>query len=114
MITFTELCAAYALGIVRLMLSPLDDGIVCAIGDDWLYFDNGNLNACDFSDPQIFRAFASDRAILANIYTTLCEFLSPNDTTFRDEGIYCATYIGEQLRKIGLEVHDGIRKAAQS
>lgn len=84
----------YEQGLVKLVVSPHEDGIVCQIGDYWFYF--GGETAESYSSVEDFRKEIPKETFLTDIYTTLknfekCEHL-------KDEYLYYVAYIKDYLQ----------------
>lgn len=91
MITKTFLKNAYEKGLVRLMLSPNMDGIVCAIGENWFYF--GGETAEEYDTVEAYKQDIPKETFLDEIYRTLEDFRE--DSTFADEYAYYDLFLSE-------------------
>lgn len=80
----------YHTGVIRIIDSPLGDGAVCAIGDNWFYF--GGYEAEQESAASYVRAVPSED-IIREIYDVLEDFRKCED--FQDEYQYYASYLYE-------------------
>lgn len=84
----------YEQGLVKLIVSPHEDGIVCQISDIWFYF--GGETAEGYSSVEDFKKDIPKESFLTDIYTTLknfekCEHL-------KDEYLYYVAYIKDYLQ----------------
>ena len=98
MITKQMVQAGYSSGVIRLVLSPNEDGIACQIGDCWFYF--GGLTAEEYSSVDAFKADIPEDVILKDIFTVLEAFRQDGDNghqEFSDEYLYYQMFLNEHL-----------------
>lgn len=90
MITRKMIFDGYYKGLVRLIESPHNDGVVCQIGDNWFYF--GGLTAEECKTVEEYKANVDTKIILDEIYSVLKDFR----TEFEDEYLYYEYYLKEK------------------
>lgn len=103
LITKEMIKKGYNQNLIKLILSPHNDGIVCQIGDNWFYF--GGQTAEEFDDVEEYKSVMLTSDIIKDIYEVLKEF----KTEFEDEYLYYYAYLKENLitsSKLLLKVED--------
>ena len=93
-ITKEMVIKGYNQGLIALIVSPLEDGIVCQIGDNWFYFDVETAEA--YNNIEEYKNVMLTSDIIEEIFTVLKEF----KTGFEDEYLYYYYYLTENLFKI--------------
>lgn len=88
MITMKLLSSAYAAGDIQIIDSPVNDGCVCQIGDNWFYF--GGLTAEEMTAVEYLRQVPTTD-ILFEIYETLRELR----IEYPDEYVYYELHLQE-------------------
>lgn len=83
----------YDRGIIELIISPHNDGVVCQIGEYWFYF--GGHTAERYRSVAEYKAAIPEEDIINDIFITLNDFL-PNKET-KDEYSYYKHYLLEKL-----------------
>jgi len=83
----------YDRGIIQLVMSPHNDGVVCQIGEHWFYFGGYTAEKC--RSVEEYKAITSEEVIISDIFVTLNDFL-PNEET-KDEYRYYHCYLLEKL-----------------
>ena len=91
MITKNMVKEGYNKGVIKLILSPYHDGIVCEIGEHWFYF--GGLTAEQYDDVDEYKSVILESDIINDIYEILNVFSRCGD--FIDEYIYFEHYLKE-------------------
>lgn len=86
----------YTQGVVRLIISPHNDGIACQIGENWFYF--GGYTAEEYDSVEDYRRDIPVETIVDEIYDVLDEF--SNDLGFVDEYNYYKSYLLEKLQDV--------------
>lgn len=84
----------YDEGHIKLIKSPNGDGIVCQIGDNWLYLCD--KEAENYYNPKAYIAASSKSDIIDCIYDTLMQFGKSKE--FYDEFLYYVTFLSEKLK----------------
>lgn len=92
MITLNMVQKGYERGIVNIVKSPHDDGVVCSIGDNWFYF--GGMTAENCKTPEEYTANVPQEDIVREIFEVLDEFRILED--FKDEYDYYMYYLLER------------------
>lgn len=93
MITRKMIFDGYYKGLVKLIESPHNDGIVCQIGDTWFYF--GGLTAEECKTVEEYKANVDTKIILDEIYSTLNDFKDSGEE-LKDEYLYYEYYLKEK------------------
>lgn len=94
-ITKEMVAEGYETGLIRLILSPNDDGIACKIGDNWFFF--GGQTAEEYNRVEDFVAEIPKDTIIDEIFEVLEAFSEENDGL--DEYLYYKYYLEENLGK---------------
>ena len=89
MITFDMVKSGYNSGLIKLIVSPHNDGIVCSIGDNWFYF--GGQTAEEYKDVEKYKKDIPKDDIIKSIFEVLEEF----QIEFEDEYHYYEYYLRE-------------------
>ena len=92
LVSFNMVKAGYAAGLVRLMDSPHDDGVVCGIGEHWFYFGGEEAEGCSVEE---YKANVPESTIIEEIFNVLDDF-EGNGLDW-DEYRYYGYYLSEQL-----------------
>ena len=93
MITRKMIFDGYYKGLVRLIESPNNDGVVCQIGDIWFYF--GGLTAEECKTVEKYKASVDTKTILDEIYSVLNDF-KDSGVEYQDEYSYYELYLKEK------------------
>lgn len=93
MITKNMIHMGYIQGIVQLVISPNDDGVVCQIGDGWFYFGGHTAAECDSVEE--YKHDIPVETIIDEIYSVIDEFGRESD--FKDEYDYYEAYLRENV-----------------
>lgn len=93
MITRKMIFDGYYKGLVRLIESPHNDGVVCQIGDIWFYF--GGLTAEECKTVEEYKASVDTNTILDEIYSVLNDFKDSGEE-YQDEYSYYEYYLKEK------------------
>ena len=93
MISKELLSKGYDAGLVRIVDSPMGDGAVCAIGENWFYF--GGLTAEQHSAAEYVKAVPKED-ILNEIFMVLEDFRREAGD-FGDEYMYYDSYLREKF-----------------
>ena len=93
MITRKMIFDGYYKGLVRLIESPHNDGVVCQIGDIWFYF--GGLTAEKCKTVEEYKASVDTKTILDEIYSVLNDF-KDSGVEYQDEYLYYELYLKEK------------------
>ena len=93
MITRKMIFDGYYKGLVRLIESPHNDGVVCQIGDIWFYF--GGLTAEECKTVEEYKASVDTKTILDEIYSVLNDF-KDSGVEYQDEYSYYELYLKEK------------------
>lgn len=96
MITKNMICEGYRQGIVQLVISQNDDGIVCQIGDGWFYF--GGHTADEYDSVEAYKRDIPTETIIDEIYSAIDEFGRESD--FKDEYDYYEAYLRENVVEV--------------
>lgn len=94
MITREMLKTGYDAGLVNLIISPHDDGVACAIGDNWFYF--GGATAEEFSSVEDYKIAIPVDDIVSEIFSVLDEDFK-GSPEFEDEYLYYESYLRERI-----------------
>lgn len=81
----------YTRGVIKLVPSPHEDGIVCQIEDNWFYF--GGLTAESYDDVGRFKEDIPASDIISEIFSVLDEF--QHDQYDLDEANYYEAILNE-------------------
>lgn len=87
----------YMQGLVKLIISPHGDGIVCQIGEHWFYFDGSNAEQYDSVEEYV--KDIPETTIIETIVSVLSEFRNEESMTFMDEYLYYFYYLIENLSR---------------
>ena len=90
MITLNMIENGYSVGLIKLIESPNDDGVVCKIGDDWFYF--GGLTA-EENTVEEYKRNVPLEDIINEIFEALEDFR--DDAIYNDEYLYCEYFLRE-------------------
>ena len=93
MITRKMIFDGYYKGVIRLIESPHNDGVVCQIGDNWFYF--GGLTAEECKTVEEYKASVDTKTILDEIYSVLNDFKNSGEE-LEDEYLYYEYYLKEK------------------
>lgn len=93
MITRKMIFDGYYKGLVRLIESPHNDGVVCQIGDIWFYF--GGLTSEECKTVEEYKANVDTKTILDEIYSVLNDFKDSGEE-FKEEYLYYEYYLKEK------------------
>lgn len=93
MITKNMICEGYRQGIVQLVISPNNDGVVCQIGDGWFYF--GGCTAEEYDSVEAYKRDTTTETIISEIYVVLNGF--SYESEFKDEYDYYEAYLRENV-----------------
>lgn len=93
MITLSAVRKGYDSGLIRLVESPNEDGIVCAIGDCWFYF--GGITAEEYDNVEEYKKNIPVECITEEIFNTLDDFWRCGYEEFRDEYLYYEYFLLE-------------------
>lgn len=107
MITRKMIFDGYYKGLVRLIESPHNDGVVCQIGDNWFYF--GGLTAEECKTVEEYKANVDTKIILDEIYSALNDFKDSGEE-LKDEYLYYEYYLKEKGIKEMKDVKELTRK----
>lgn len=107
-LTKEMIAEAYHQGIIKLIESPNNDGIVCLIGEHWFYF--GGQTVEKYDTVEYYEMAIPEETIISEIFETLEEFKRRD--VFREEYFYYYFYLLEQLQSEG-EKCSSKRKQAQ-
>lgn len=94
MISLADIENGYRSGIVRVVDSPIGDGAVCHIGDDWFYF--GGQTAEDADSAEEYVRVIPQEDIVRMIYDVLEDFRMAGGE-FEDEYAYFDSVLSENL-----------------
>ena len=89
MITLNMVKHGYEQGVINIIESPHNDGVVCGIGDNWFYF--GGMTAEECKTPKEYTMNVPQDDIVREIFEVLEEFF----TEFEDEYYYYMYYLQE-------------------
>jgi hypothetical protein len=92
MITLNMIQKGYERGIIKIVQSPHNDGVVCSIGDNWFYF--GGITAEECKTPEEYTMNVPQEDIVREIFDVLDEFRTLED--FKDEYDYYMCYLLER------------------
>ena len=95
MISIDMLARGYDAGFVRIIDSPLGDGAVCAIGENWFYF--GGMTAEEYTAAEYIKVVPKAE-ILREIFSVLEDFRKEAGD-FGDEYMYYDSYLSERLNE---------------
>lgn len=90
MITEKMIQKGFQKGIVRLIDSPHDDGVVCSIGNNWFYFGGDTAEGTTLA---AYKEIVSEEDIVRHIFETLDDF--PNCPELNDEYLYYEAVLDE-------------------
>ena len=93
MITKNMIHMGYTQGVVQLVISPNDDGVVCQIGDGWFYF--GGYTAEEYDSVEAYKRNTTTETIISEIYVVLNEL--SYESEFKDEYDYYEAYLRENV-----------------
>lgn len=93
MITKNMIHMGYTQGVVQLVISPNNDGIVCQIGDGWFYF--GGCTAEEYDSVEAYKRDTTIETIVSEIYVVLNEF--SYESEFKDEYDYYEAFLRENI-----------------
>lgn len=93
MITRKMIFDGYYKGLIRLIESPHDDGVVCQIGNNWFYF--GGLTANECKTVEEYKSSVDTKIILDEIYSVLDDFKNSGEE-YQDEYSYYESYLKEK------------------
>lgn len=93
MITKNMIHMGYTQGVVQLVVSPNNDGVVCQIGDGWFYF--GGYTAEEHNSVEAYKRDIATETIIDEIYSVIDEFGRESD--FKDEYDYYEAYLRENV-----------------
>lgn len=93
MITKNMIHMGYTQGVVQLVVSPNNDGIVCQIGDGWFYF--GGCTAEEYASVEAYKRDIATETIIDEIYSVIDEF--GRESEFKDEYDYYEAYLRENV-----------------
>ena len=93
MITKSMVGQGYDKGVVKLNISPHNDGIVCRIGDYWFYF--GGLTAEEYDDVEKYKKDIPRDTIIDEIFEVLNDFDFRHTEEFMDEYNYYEAILKE-------------------
>ena len=93
MISIDMLTRGYDDGLVRIIDSPLGDGAVCSIGENWFYF--GGMTAEEYTAAEYIKVVPKAE-ILREIFSVLEDFRKEAGD-FGDEYMYYDSYLSERL-----------------
>ena len=93
MITKNMIHMGYTQGVVQLVISPNNDGVVCQIGDGWFYF--GGCTAEEYDSVEAYKRDTTTETIISEIYVVLNEF--SYESEFKDEYDYYEAYLRENV-----------------
>lgn len=93
MITKNMIHMGYTQGVVQLVISPNDDGVVCQIGNDWFYF--GGHTADEYDSVEAYKHDIPTETIIDEIYSIIDEF--GREPEFKDEYDYYEAYLRENV-----------------
>lgn len=99
MITLDMVKRGYETGIINLIDSPHDDGVVCKIGDNWFYF--GGETAAEMTAKDYRRDIPLED-IVRSVFQVLEDFRKDGDV-FEDEYLYYEAFLNEQLKEDPME-----------
>ena len=91
MITLNMIKEGYEKGIVKIIMSPHDDGVVCSIGDNWFYF--GGMTAEECKTTEEYTTNVPQEDIVREIFDVLDDFRIQDE--FEDEYHYYMFYLQE-------------------
>lgn len=91
-ITLNMIKAGYDAGVVKLIESPHNDGVVCGIGEHWFYF--GGLTGEEHHTVQEYKQNVSKEVITKEIFEVLEEFEKSGEA-FLDEYLYYEAFLRE-------------------
>lgn len=91
MITKAMIGKGYDNDVVKLDISPHNDGVICVIWEYWFYF--GGQTAEEYDDIEAYKRDISRDVIIDEIYDTLDEF--GKDEAFADEYDYYEAILRE-------------------
>lgn len=92
MITKDMVQQGYDAGVIKLIMSPNEDGVVCGIGGNWFYF--GGLTAEECKSVEEFKRNVPKEDILKKIHDTLADF-DISGEELHDEYEYYEAYLRE-------------------
>lgn len=96
MITKEMVENGYKSGVIRLDVSPNEDGIVCFIGDIWFFF--GGMTAEEFKSVEDYQRDIPRESIIDDIFNALESFREDGEAgheEFADEYAYYDSYLRE-------------------
>ena len=93
MITRKMIFDGYYKGLIRLIESPHNDGVVCQIGDNWFYFGGLTAEACETVEK--YKSSVDTKTILDEIYSVLNDFKDSGEE-YQDEYSYYELYLKEK------------------
>lgn len=91
MITKAMIGKGYDNDVIKLDISPHDDGVVCVIGEYWFYF--GGFTAEEYCDVEAYKMDIHRDVIIDKIYDALDEFRK--DEVLADEYAYYEAFLKE-------------------
>ena len=91
MITKTMIGKSYDNAVIKLDISPNNDGVVCVIGEYWFYF--GGRTTEEYDDIEAYKQDIHRDVIIDEIYDTLDGFRK--DEAFADEYAYYEAILRE-------------------
>ena len=89
MITLDMIKEGYEKGLIKIVTSPHDDGVVCSIGEHWFYF--GGITAEKCKTPEEYTANVPQENIVREIFEVVDDFY----IEFEDEYYYYMYYLQE-------------------
>lgn len=90
MIEWSMVKKGYENGLINLIESPNDDGVVCEIGDGWFYFGGIEAEGCTVEE---YKRNVPSEDIIDEIFNVLEDFC--DDDVFIDEYIYYECFLRE-------------------
>lgn len=93
MITPEMIAQGYSSGLITLMMSPHDDGVVCTIGDCWFYFGGHTAEEC--GSVEEYKKDIPEECIVKDIYDVLQDFWRSGHE-LRDEYLYYEYFLQEK------------------
>lgn len=101
MITKDLVVKGYDVGLIKLIISPHDDGIACQIGDNWFY--SGGMTAEEYDSVEAYIADFPRETIIDEIFEALSSFKEDGDMgeiEIAEEYAYYDMYLHEQIEAL--------------